>query len=383
MTETQEKQRIPLHGVIGAEPLSETLIPKIKLATREQCVEDLRSLAIENPTTVISRNFYRVHGKYAESCWNSVFGTFEEFKRQSGLKLTRQQHALERNIAKHASADHYRRANEERAGYAETYLRDKPGRYKTRIFCSDLHDEEVDPFFWRVLVDAVRRVQPDSFTIVGDGLDLPEFGKYNVDPREWGPARRIKAAHALCEDIRNVFDGQFDWIEGNHEYRMLRHLSDETPALKTVLSELHGMSIRDLLGLDKYEINYIAKADLAAWTQRDIAKEVAHNYKVYDECFLAHHFPEGRNMGLPGCSGHHHRHVVWSSYSPMFGAHEWHQIGCGHKRDASYCAGENWHTGFLIAHIDTETRQVIHEYVQVTDFAVVGGQFYYRDANGR
>jgi hypothetical protein len=372
------KVKHPHYGVIGAEPLSETSIPKVKTGTREECVADLRRLAIAHPEMVISRNYYRVHGKYAESCWSQWAGTFEEFKRQSGLKLTRQQHGLERAIAKHASVDHYRQANIERQDYADTYTREKPSRFKTRIFFSDLHDEEMDPFYRRVLVDTIKRVQPDSCTLVGDGFDLPEFGKYGVDPRDWGPTRRIKHMHTFCADVRNVYAGQFDWVEGNHEFRLLRHLSDETPALKAVLHELHGMTIRELLGLDRFQINYIAKADLAAWTERDVKKEVSKNYKVYDGAFLAHHFPQGRDMGMPGVNGHHHKHEVWPNFNPMFGAYEWHQMGCGHRRDASYCAGEKWHMGFLIAHIDTLTKQVVSEYIQITDFACVGGKFYHR-----
>lgn len=376
---TPEKPpKIPQHGIVRAEPLSETLLPKVKHGTREECVENLRALAIANPEIAISRNYYRVHGRYAESVWNSYFGTFEEFKRQAELKLTRQQHALERHIAKHASADHYRKLGAERESYAESYIRENSGRFKTRIFCSDLHDEEMDPFYARVLLDTIARIQPDSFTIVGDGLDLPEFGKYSVDPREWGPTRRIKAFHAFLGNVREVFDGQLDMIEGNHEFRLLRHLGDETPALKVVLSELHGMTIRDLLGLDRFEVNYIAKADLAAWREKDITAELGRNYKVYDECFLAHHFPEGRAFNMPGVNGHHHKHIVWPHYNPMFGAYEWHQLGCGHRRDASYCAGEKWHMGFMIAHIDTKTKQVVSEYIQITDFACVGGKFYHR-----
>lgn len=372
------KPKIPHYGVIGASPLSETLLSKVKVGTAQQCVDNLRALAMANPEMVISRNWYRVHGIYAESVWNSHFGTFEEFKRQAGLKLTRQQHALERAIAKHASVDHYRVMNLDRADFSENYLRPKDGRFKTRIFCSDLHDEEMDPFYRRVLVDTIKRVQPDSFTIVGDGLDLPEFGKYGVDPRDWGPVRRIKFFHGFLGEVREVYEGQIDHIEGNHEFRLLRHLADQTPALKTVLADLHGMSIRSLLGLDKFEVNYIAKADLGAWTERDIKKEVGKNYKVYDDAFLAHHFPEGRAMSMPGVNGHNHKHIVWPEYNPMFGAYEWHQMGCGHVRDASYCAGEKWHMGFLIAHIDTQTKQVISDYVQIADFACAGGKFYHR-----
>jgi hypothetical protein len=350
--------------------------------TAEDCIEELRRVASLDEDQVVSRNYFRVHSEISESTWNRYFGTFEEFKRQAGLKLTRQQHALERHIAKHASVDHYRALNRERQDYAGRYVRTKPGRFKTVIIASDLHDEEMDPFFRRVLIDTIKRVQPDAFCIGGDGLDLPEFGKYSVDPREWGPTRRIRHMHAFCNEVRNVApDAQFDWLEGNHEFRLLRHLGDETPALKAVLAELHGMTIRQLLGLDRFEVNYIAKADLAAYRERDIQKELGRNYHIYFDSLLVHHFPEGRQMGMPGVNGHHHKHISWPSFSPVYGAFEWHQLGCGHKRDASYCAGEKWHMGFMIANIDTQTRQVNFDYVPVTDFAVSGGTFYHRQGN--
>ena len=371
--------KVPHYGVISGAPLSETLIPKIKTGTRDQCVADLRSLAISNPTQVISRNYYRVHGMFSESCWGAWAGTFEEFKRQAGLKLTRQQHAMERAVAKHASVDHYRELNEERHNYAGLYERKTPGRFKTIVFCSDLHDEEMDPFYRRVLIDTLVRVKPDVFCIAGDGLDLPEFGKYAVDPREWAPARRIKYMHGFLQEIRDELpDMQIDWLEGNHEFRLMRHLADQSPALKVVLDELHGMTVRKLLGLDTYQVNYISKADLAAFNVRDVTKEVGRNYKVYYDTVLAHHFPHGRQMGLPGVNGHHHSHVVWSEFNPVYGAYEWHQMGCGHKRDASYCAGEKWHMGFAICNVDTKTRQANFDYVPITDFAVVAGKFLYR-----
>lgn len=375
--------KIPHYGLIGEAPLSETLIPKVKSGTKEECVEDLRRLAVASPETVISRNYYRVHGKFAESVWSQYFGTFEEFKRQSGLKLSRQQHQHERNIAKHASVDHYRTLNEERAEYAGKYERAKDGRFKTIVVCSDLHDTEIDPFYLRVLIDTIKRVQPDITCFGGDVLDLPEFGRYTVDPRDWDAVGRIKFAHDnIFRPIRDAHpEGQMDLVEGNHEARALRLMADATPALRAVLADLHGWTIGRLFGLDEFEINYIAKSDLAAWIKRDHSKELANNYKVYYDSFLVHHFPYARQMGLPGVNGHHHSHVVWSEFSPVYGAYEWHQLGAGHRRSASYTEGEKWHLGFSIVNIDTKTRAVNFDYVPVTDFAVSGGKWYYRDAN--
>ncbi len=347
----------------------------------EECVDELRRIAEEHPEQVISRNFFRIHSSISESVWSRFFGTFEEFKRQAGIKLTRQQHAVERQIAKHVSVDHYRKLNKERGDYAEKYIRVNGNRFKTVLVASDLHDIEIDPFWLRVFIDTATRVQPDVISLVGDIFDLPEFGKYSVDPREWDVVGRIKWAHEnILAPLREACpDAQIDFIEGNHEARLLRLLADATPAMRAVLADLHGWSVAKLLGLDKYEINYIAKADLSAWTKREGEKELASNYKVYWDTLLFHHFPHARQMGLPGVNGHHHSHHVWPMFSPMFGAYEWHQLGCGHKRSASYTEGEKWHNGFAIINVDVQNRLTNFDYIPVTDFAVSGGKWYYRD----
>jgi hypothetical protein len=211
-------------------------------------------------------------------------------------------------------------------------------------------------------------------------FDLPEFGKYTQDPRDWDVLKRINWVHRFLSDLRRVCpDSQIDFIEGNHEFRLLRHLSEATPALKTVLADLHGFTIPKLLGLDKFEVNYIAPADLKAWSERDIATEISRNYAIYFDAALAHHFPKGREMGMPGWNGHHHRHIVWSAYSPTYGAHEWHQLGCGHVRAAPYCDGKFWTNGFAFCHLDVLTKKSAFDYIDTThDHCVVGGKWYTR-----
>ncbi|MDL2284422.1 hypothetical protein LJC19_04695 [Oxalobacter sp. OttesenSCG-928-P03] len=348
--------------------------------TAEECIAELRRVALLYPEVSISRNFFRVHGDIAESVWNKHFGTFEEYMRQAGVKLTRYQHGHERAIAKHASVDHYRALGASRKEYEGKYLRDNGSRFKTIMVCSDLHDIDIDPFFLRVWLDAVKRVQPDVISLVGDIFDLPEFGKYTVDPREWDVVGRLKFAHEqILKPMREAApEAQIDFIEGNHEHRLIRHLADATPALRAVLSDLHGFTVSKLFGLDEFEINYIAKADLATFSKRELEGELANNYKVYYDTVLCHHFPHARNMGMPGVNGHHHQHQVWPMFNPIYGAYEWHQLGCGHKRSATFCEGERWHCGFALIHVDTVTRNTSFEYVPVTDIAILGGKWYYR-----
>lgn len=380
---TRRKRAKPAAKVARAygrpSPLSEDP-RKHKRLTREQCTTELRNLAEANPEQVITRNFFRNNSKMAESAWSAHFGTFAEFKRQSGITLSRHAHAMEKAVAKHAAYDLIATLNKDKREWAGKYLRPNGRRWKIALVCSDIHDKDCDPFYRRVFVDMTKRVQPDTIVLNGDIFDLPEFSKWTVDPREWDVLGRILWVHKFLDDLRAAApNAELIFVEGNHEFRLLRHLAESTPALRAVLADLHGMTIPGLLGLDKYEVNYVAAADLKSWTERDIKKELKRNYFPVWNSFICHHFPEGRLMGFPGCNGHHHKHIVWPGFSPDFGSFEWHQLGSGHRRSAGYCNGEKWSNGFLVAMVDTAQRLTSFEYVDTTHgHALAGGQIYYR-----
>ncbi len=349
--------------------------------TREEAINDLRALGKSFPERRITRDFYRRHANIPESAWSGVFGGFSEFLRAAGMELSRYQNKIKLKVAQHASLDHLREVSEERKNYGNLYLRNNKKRFKTMIACSDLHDIECDDFYLRVLIDTIKTVQPEVICIAGDLFDLPEFSKFNVDPREWDTVGRIKAGLKIIERIREVApDSQIDCLEGNHEYRLVKHLMESSPATASLLADLHGFDLRKLLKLDEYEVNYIASGDLCTFTERNAKQETQKNYKIYWNSVLAHHFPHGREKGLPGFNGHHHQHVVWSEYNALIGSYEWHQMGGGHKRNASYCDGSKWNSGFLITNVDTQTRDVVFDYTTVgTSLSISGGTWYYRN----
>ena len=346
----------------------------------KECIEELRRIVEKDTTKVISRNYFRNESQISESTWNRYFGTFEEFKRQAGVTLSRHAHQMEREIAKHASKDKQREMDKEKRGYEGKWLRPSGGRWQTVVVCNDVHDVECDPFWRRVFLDAIRRICPEKLILNGDIFDLPEFGKYGVDPREWDVVGRIKWVHEWLREIREVCpEAEIVFVEGNHEFRLLRHLTEATPALKVVLSDLHGFTVSKLLGLDEFEVNYVARMDLKAFTERDVKEELRKNYHVMWGCLMAHHFPEGKEMGVPGMNGHHHKFKAEAMYTNEFGASYWWQVGCGHRRAASYCAGEKWGMGFMVVHVDTVGRKVVFEPVEVRDYAVLGGKWYFRE----
>lgn len=361
-------------------PLSEDPT-KIKSATAEECIKFLRDMAEAEPEKIITRNYFRNNAPITESAWSQHFGTFEEFKRRAGIKLSRHARRMEMDVAKHASLENYQQISSEKKEYAGKYLKPDNKRFQTILVGSDVHDIECDPFWRATFIDTAKRVQPEKVILNGDLFDLPEFGKYNVDPRTWDVVGRIEWVHKFLKELRVAApNAEFSLIEGNHEYRLLRHLSEATPAMKAILSDLHGFTVAKLLGLDKFEVNYVAPADLATLNMSDSKKEIRRNFLIMYDFIVAHHFPEGSNFGLPGFNGHHHSHEVRTHYSPILGSYEWHQLGSGHKREASYTNGEKWGEGFALVHVDTVAKRCQFEYIDTTsDFTIIGGKFYSRD----
>ncbi len=349
--------------------------------SKEQCVEELRRVAEANPDTLITRNFFRTHSAISEATWNRYFGTFAEYRRQAGIVLSRHAHRIERNVAKHASVDTLREMNIDKAGWSDAYRKPSGKRFQSILVCSDVHDERCDPFYRRLFLETAKRVQPEIIVFNGDIWDATEFGKYVTDPREWNVTRKILWVHAFLRELRDACpDAEFVFIEGNHEYRLLRHLAEATPALKVVLHDLHAIkTIPDLLKLHEFEIRYVTRSDLTAFTEADIKREVRKNWEFFHNCLVASHYPKDRQKGYAGWNGHHHSHLVWRVYNPACGIGEWHQLGAGHMRRADYCDGENWSNGFLLVHVDTERLRSQFEYIDCThDHCLIGGTWYTR-----
>ncbi len=350
------------------------------MTVMQEAIADIQRLGNSTESGMVSRAKYRDEGKFSTWEIDSMFGNFTEFKRQAGMMPTRHQSQLQGQVARFVSMDEMRKLNIDRMDYGEKYAKPTGKRFQTIMVATDIHDKEVDRFWLRVFLDTVRRVKPDIVCLGGDLFDLPEFGKYPVDPRTWDAVGRIKFVHGFLADLREAAgDAQIDLIEGNHEYRLLRHLGEATPALKAVLSDLHGMTVGGLLGLDQFEVRYIARGDLGVWTKGDMNKQVARNYQVYFDTLMVDHFPSGIRKGLSGFNGHHHKFEATSFYSHLRGPSMWMQLGCGHHLAAEYCDGEMWNMGFAISHVDTEANRVQMNYVPVSDFAEVGGKFYMRD----
>lgn len=334
-------------------------------ATQEDCIEDLRRLKEENPLKMIHRNFYREHGRYSDSTWNQFFGTFHEFRRQAGLELTRHQHALEKQIAKHASMDHYKKYYDEQVApfYRKFEKEHLPSKIKRIHVISDIHDIECDEFTLEVFIAECKRKQPDIIVLNGDIADLYEFSRYTQDPRNIKIQERFQFLHnRVFGPIRAACpDAQIDYVMGNHEWRLIKHLADATPNLRILLSDVVGLTFEKIFGIEEFQINWVSKFNLAAFTKADINDILKKNHQIYFGCYAVTHEPdEVLKRNYSGTNGHHHSASYESGFSAVMGVTSWVQTPAAHVRDAEYLYKvSKWNTGFLEVTINTELKQVI------------------------
>lgn len=358
-------------------------------AEKLDCIDDLRAVQKEHWGKAITRNFYREYGKFSDATWSQYFGTFQEFRRQAGLELSRQQHKLERDIAKHASIDHYREFFSTNViPYYNKYTKPERKHYiKTIMAISDLHDKECCEFSLSVFIETCRIKQPDVIVFNGDIYDLLEFGSYSIDPRHYDIVGRFAfVRERVFRPLRAACpNAQIDLLAGNHEMRLLKLMADATPNIRVLLSDVMGLSFSDIFGLDEFQINWASKFDLGAYSKSDIKNEIKKNYRIYFNAFAFTHVPDKRLKSMSGSHGHHHAGTI-ESYSyvdrttQLVDQHTWSQTPAMHPPDAEYLGGSSgWNMGFLEVVINMRKHEVVQKiHYTHMDWTVIDGVVYER-----
>lgn len=90
------------------------------------------------------------------------------------------------------------------------------------------HDEDAIS----VALALVKASKPDLVVLVGDNLDLPEFGKYlTTNPFQRTTQAAIDRATVLAAELRTAApNAKIVWIAGNHEERLPRYIATNAAA---------------------------------------------------------------------------------------------------------------------------------------------------------
>jgi len=352
-------------------------------SSREELIEKLQTLQ-QNNDHPISRDFARKNG-IIDAEWSSYFSTFNSFKLAAGLSPTKTALKEIRAFEKHESVETLKEYNKTKFGWKNIWKKDSLKRFQTFLVCSDVHDLHCDPFFRRLFVLAVKQYKPEKIILNGDIFDMPEVSKYTTRLADLKPKERVLWVSNFLYDLREASpDSEINFVEGNHEYRLIHHLLEKTPSMVELL-DIHGFDIKTLLGLDNYEVNYYSSADIATFTEADIRNELKKNYYIFKDFVVFYHFPQGRTIfGMPGISGHHHKLQIWPEYNATYGSYNWMQIGAGATRHADYTdAAGKWQNGFALVHVDlNEKKNTTFEYIDCTgEVCVLNGNRYLRYEN--
>jgi hypothetical protein len=281
------------------------------------------------------------------------------------------------------NSDELVRVSKDRLNWGDKYPKKRRSRWKIHLCASDFHGKELDPFCLRVFTDVASRCDPDCISVVGDLFDCTEFSSYPRDPEDWDPIGDVTAGHSILRKIRESAPASRIVLqEGNHEYRIARHFLLASPSAKGILCGLHGIStLGQFFKLDEFNVDYQARGSLVSWTKREADKQARRNYSIYEDCFMAVHDAKNKRP-MHGVCGHLHFHRLWTGQRWDGLRYEWHQMGCMCRREASYAPADHWSQGFCIANIDSVSKNVQIEHIDLTGgFCWVGGKHYERRKN--
>lgn len=169
------------------------------------------------------------------------------------------------------------------------------------------HDEDAISIALGVLM----KVNPDKVVMVGDNLDLPEFGKYRLSSAyALTTQASIDRATTLCAEIRAAAPrAEIYWISGNHEERLVNYVLDNA---KAAFGLRRGntpdswpiLSIPYLCRFDDYGINYVPGYPAGqVWVNQRL--RVVHGDRVRSNGSTAHAYLNSQKTSV--VYGHIHR----------------------------------------------------------------------------
>jgi predicted phosphodiesterase len=170
-----------------------------------------------------------------------------------------------------------------------------------------IHDEKAIG----VALAITKDLRPSTVVLVGDNLDLCEFGKYRTTPAfQMTTQATIDRAAELCAQIRAAApDARIVWIAGNHEERLPNYLLDNARAAfglrqGNTPESWPVLSVPFLCHFDRYSIEYLPGYPASSfWINERL--RVVHGDKVASGGSTAHKYLSSEKTSV--IYGHIHR----------------------------------------------------------------------------
>jgi predicted phosphodiesterase len=137
-----------------------------------------------------------------------------------------------------------------------------------------------DPKCWDLAIQLAQHTQPDTIVLLGDMVDLCEFGKYTYTPDMafTTQATLDDLAQTLCKLVLAAPSAKIIYLEGNHELRLEKAICENLKAAYGLTqANASGtaypvLSIPHLLGLSDLGIEYVGGyPDSIYWINEHLA----------------------------------------------------------------------------------------------------------------
>jgi hypothetical protein len=169
------------------------------------------------------------------------------------------------------------------------------------------HDEEA----LDISLAVIRSLNPDLIVMVGDNLDLPEFGKYRLSSAyALTTQTSIDRATTLCAQLRAAApESRIVWLSGNHEERLVNYVLDNA---KSAFALKRGntpggwpvLSIPYLCRFDDFNVEFVPGYPAGQfWINQRL--RVIHGTKVRSNGSTAHAYLSTEKTSV--VYGHIHR----------------------------------------------------------------------------
>lgn len=175
---------------------------------------------------------------------------------------------------------------------------------------------ELEPTHDPAAIDAAialcRQLKPDRVVLLGDNLDLPEFGRYRLSPAfQLTTQATVDAATEIMAKLRAAVPTSctIDWLAGNHEERLQHWLTDNARAAFGLRQGMTPeswpvLSVPHLCRLDDHEVTYhpgYPASDL--WLTDNL--KIIHGDRVKSRGSTAHKYLDEQKVSV--IYGHIHR----------------------------------------------------------------------------
>jgi hypothetical protein len=244
------------------------------------------------------------------------------------------------------------------------------------LFVGDFHCPDENKSAVRLLLRFIKDYRPDCVHVMGDFVNFTQVSRYPVDPHytesfadELDDTRSLftKLVYAIRSSHKSC---SIEWIEGNHEERLVKYLIRNASKLSTI--EIEGeeiLSIPHLFELKKLNVEWVPASETHIIKGNVLVEhgDVARKFSGY----TARAMLEKRNMS--GLSGHTHR-LALNFRKTVTSQNFWIETGCmcNLQPDPPYVKSPDWQTGFSIGYYNT-SKDIM--YPQIIPF--INDSFYF------